>query len=114
LRLLQGKIEMGQPTLVEEIAISVGQVGPEEYGCAIHNGTQLVFCCFMPRYRKFQILISSCQLRGSLGDSGFKLVSPSHDQDHHECKDQEPQGIQKARLCTDLGFEQVVADKPRD
>src|SRR5262245_63156544 len=42
-RLLQGKIEIGQPTLIEEIAISVGQVGPEEYRCIIHNGTQLVF-----------------------------------------------------------------------
>src|SRR5262249_52914992 len=78
LRLLQGKIEMGQPTLVEEIAISVGQVGPEEYGCAIHNGTQLVFCCFMPRDRKFQILISPSQLRGRLAASGFKLVPSTY------------------------------------
>src|SRR5262249_3708857 len=110
--LLQGKIEMGQPTLVEEIAISVGQVGPEEYGCAIHNGTQLVFCCFMPRDRKFQILISPCQLRGSLGDSGFKLVSSSYDQGHDECKNKERQPIQNARLCTDVRFEEVVAEKP--
>src|SRR5262245_65681518 len=42
-RLLQGKIEIGQPTLIEAIAISVGQVGPEEYRCIIDNGTQLVF-----------------------------------------------------------------------
>src|SRR5260370_9111156 len=43
LRLLQGKIEIGQPGLIEEIAISVGQVGPQEYRCVIDNGTQLVF-----------------------------------------------------------------------
>ena len=114
LRLLQGKIEIGQPTLIEEIAISVGQVGPEEYRCVIDNGTQLVFSSFMPRDLECQVLISFCQLRSSLRNSGFKLVSPSHDQDHHECKNQEHQAIQDARFCTDFGFEEVVADKPRD
>src|SRR4029077_11760946 len=43
LRLLQGKIEIGQPGPIEEIAISVGQVGPQEYRRVIDNGTQLVF-----------------------------------------------------------------------
>src|SRR5712692_3664255 len=75
LRLLQGKIEIGQPRLIEEIAISVGQVGPEEYRCVIDNGTQLV----LPRDLESQVLIGFCQLRSPLRDSGFKLVSPSHD-----------------------------------
>jgi len=91
--LLQGKIEIGQPRLIEEIAISVGQVGPEEYRCVIDNGTQLVFSSFMPRDLKCH-----CQLRSSLRDSGFKLVSPSHEQDHHECKNQEHQAIQKCEI----------------
>src|SRR5712664_838419 len=61
LRLLQGKIEIGQPTLIEEIAISVGQVGPEEYRCVIDNGAQLV----LPRDLERQVLIGFCQLSSS-------------------------------------------------
>ena len=109
LRLLQGKIEIGQPRLIEEIAISVGQVGPEEYRCVIDNGTQLVFSSFMPRD-----LRCHCQLRSSLRDSGSSSFRPRMRQDHHECKNQEHQAIQNARFCAGFGFEEVVADKPRD
>ena len=43
LRLLQGEIEIVQPTLIEEIAISVGQIGPEEYRCVVDNSAQIIF-----------------------------------------------------------------------
>src|SRR5262245_53435187 len=77
LRLLQGKIEIGQPTLIEEIAIAVRQVGPEEYRCVVDNGTQLVFrlrgLCF---YHAVSALVGS--RRAGLHRDERRSVSDGH------------------------------------
>ena len=114
LRLLQGKIEIGQPTLIEEIAISIGQVGPEEYRCVIDNGTQLVFssfCLAISSVRSSFVFVSSAVRSATLASSSFR---PRMTRVITSAKTRNTRPYRMRELCTDLGFEEVVADKPRD